>query len=137
AAVGAGGGDPLPGVLLDADAGPVDGLLRGDEVAGEVDGELLGRLDAVFLGEGEDGVLGGVGRQDVGVGAGVVDVVHVAGEGDGHVEVLDAVGAAVPGDPDDAVLRLAVLVLSQDGGAGGSGSGGHGLLAPSVNGVAE
>ena len=99
-----------------ADPGPRDRLLAGDEVPGEVDAELLGGLDAVLLGEGVHRVLGGVGRQDVGVGAGVVDLLHVAGQRDGDVQVLDVVGVAVARDPDDAVLRLAVLVLAEIGG---------------------
>jgi hypothetical protein len=64
-------------------------------------------------GEGVHRVLGGVGRQHVGVGAGVVDLVHVAAQRDRDVEVLDVMGGAVPRDPDDSVLGLAVLVLSK------------------------
>ncbi len=109
-----GGLDPLPGVLLDADAGPVDRLGVVHEVAGELDAEVLGALDPVLLGEGVDRVLGGVGRQDVGVGTAAVDLLHVAGQGDGDVQVLDVVRVAVTRDLDNAVLRLAVLVLSQD-----------------------
>jgi hypothetical protein len=110
--------DAVPGVLLDTDPGRGDRLLGAGEVPGEPEAELLGGRDATFLGEGEHGVLHRVGRQHVGVVAAVVDVVHGAGQRDGDAEVLDVVDAALTGDPDDAGLRLAVLVLAEKRGHG-------------------
>jgi hypothetical protein len=121
--VGVGGLNALPGVLLDADTRRGDGLAAVDEVPRQQDAECLGRLDAVLFREGEHGVLGGVGRQDMGVGPRVVDLVQIAAERDGDVEVLDVMGVAVPRDLDDAVLRLAVLVLAENRGHGVSSLG--------------
>ena len=65
------------------------------------------------LGVGERGVLLGVGRQHRGLVAGDVRVGELAAQRRRHVEVADLVARRVPDDPDDAVLRLAVLVGSQ------------------------
>ena len=65
------------------------------------------------LGVGERGVLLGVGRQHLRLVAGHVGVGELTAQRGRHVEVADLVARRVADDPDDAVLRLAVLVRSQ------------------------
>jgi hypothetical protein len=83
-------------------------------VAGQPDRERL-RLghDVVLGGEGVDGVLLGVGGQRGRVVAGQVGRLLAAGEGHADVVVDQLMGVAVAEDPDDAVLRLAVLVVAE------------------------
>jgi hypothetical protein len=96
--------------------GTRDRLRRVDEVAGEPQAELLRLADAV-AGEGVDGVLLRVRGQHAGVVTGQVGGVEVAGQRGADVEVDDLVPLAAVGraavDPDEAGLRLAVLVLAE------------------------
>ena len=88
----------------------VDRRLRAGEVPRQQQREVLDLADAVLAGEGEDRVLLGVGRQDGRIVALQMDRVHVAGQGHADVAVLDVVDSAVPGDPHDPRLGLAVPV---------------------------
>src|SRR5206468_10615005 len=105
--------------LLDLDAGAVD-RLEADEVPPEPEREVLDLTYRRLPREGEDGVLLGVGRDDVGVLAGQVDVLEVAGQGDADREVLEAVAVTVAGDRDHPHLGLAVLVGAEDHAHAGS-----------------
>ena len=64
--------DPLPGVLLDLDPRAGDRLDVVDEVPGQVEAVVLDLADALLLGVRVAGLLLGVGRQHVGLVAGVV-----------------------------------------------------------------
>ena len=70
--------------------------------------------DPVELGVGERGVLLGVGRQHRAWSPVMCASANVAAQRGRHVEVADLVPRGVADDADDAVLRLAVLVRSQD-----------------------
>ena len=104
--------DPLPARRLDVHARAVDRLERGDEVARQAQRELLDLPHRLLPGEREHGVLLRVGRHDVGVVAGDVDVLQIAGERDPDVEVAEPVLGCGPVDGDHPDLRLAVLVGS-------------------------
>ena len=83
-------------------------------MAGQPDAERLGLGDDVVLfGEGVDGVLLGVGGQRHRVVAAQVGRFLAAGQGHADVVVDQLVRVAVAEDPDDPVLRLAVLVVSE------------------------
>ena len=64
--------DPLPGVCLHPDGGPVHPAVRLEEVVGQEEGEGLGAGDAVALGQQVHRVLLRVRSDDVGVVALVV-----------------------------------------------------------------
>jgi CRISPR/Cas system-associated exonuclease Cas4 (RecB family) len=116
--VGAAGLDPVPAVLLDPDLGPGDPFEVIDEVAAQAQAEVLDLAHPVLLGEGVDGVLLGVGGDDVRVVARQVRGGEVAAQRGGHVQILDLVPVAVPGDVDQADLGLAVLVVAERDGHG-------------------
>ena len=80
--------------------------------------DVVDLVDALLLGEGEGGVLLGVGGQDVCLVAGDVGVVEPASQRGGDVEVPDLVAGGVAVDADDAALGLAVLVGAQANGHG-------------------
>jgi hypothetical protein len=98
----------VPPVLLDLDPRTGEGGVLRDEVPSEPQPELLDLANTVLLGEGEDGVLLRVRRQDVGVVAGQVRGVEVAGKRDAHVEVGQLVRGLAAVDPYQADLGLAV-----------------------------
>jgi hypothetical protein len=104
-----------PRVLLEPHAGPRHLRDVVDEVAGEHQTERLRLADrlAVLGGVGEDRVLHGVGRQDLGVVAGEVGVREVAGQRDADVQVDELVRVAVAVHTHDARLGLAVLAVPQ------------------------
>src|SRR5580693_8230539 len=78
--------------------------------------ELLDLAHPVLLGEGVDGVLLRISGDDLGVVADQVRVGEVATQRARHVQVLDLVPVAVPGDVDQADLRLAVLIVAEGDG---------------------
>src|SRR6476659_10601445 len=118
--------NPVPEVLLDLDpgAGGLWGLA--DEVVAEGQRELLDGADSLLLGEGEDGVLLGVGGQDRGLVTGDVRVAEVAAQRRGHVQVADLVAWRVSVDANQTVLGFSVLICAQDDGHFGSALSGEG-----------
>ena len=103
----------FPGVLLDGDPGPRTASCVSTKCRASSGRELLDVADAVLAGERVHGVLLGVGRQHRGVVAVEVHGVHVAGQRDGDVEVVQHVPGRVPVDPHQPDLGLAVLVVAQ------------------------
>ena len=89
---------------------------RREEVVRQREAELLRRLDALLLGEGEHRVLLRVGRQDLALIALDVGRTEVAAQGGADGQVPDLVPRRVPVDADDMDLRLAVLVGSEPDG---------------------
>ena len=89
-----------------------------DEVPPQPQRELLDFTHPVLLGEGVDGVLLGVGGDDLGVVAGQVRVGEVAAQRGGHVQVLDLVPLALASDADQPDLRLTVLIVTERDGHG-------------------
>jgi hypothetical protein len=98
----------------------VRGRARFEQPGAQRDRVVLDRGDAVQLGVGEGGVLLGVGGQHLALVTGRVRLGEVAAQRRRHVEVVDLVPRGVATNADDAVLRLAVLVGSQDRGHVGS-----------------
>jgi hypothetical protein len=86
----------------------------GHEVAAEAERELLDLPDRRLLGEGEDGVLLGIGGYDVGVVAGDVDILEIAGERDADVQVAELVALGIPRDRNHPHPGLAVLIGPDD-----------------------
>ena len=109
------GADAFPGAFLDGYARAIDRRELVHEVSREPDPEVLDLTDR-FTSKREDGVLLGVGRDDLAVVAGEMGVAEVAGQGDADVEVFDLVRCAVPGDAHHVGFGLAVLVVAQDDG---------------------
>jgi hypothetical protein len=104
--------DPPPPVLVRRPSPAGDPVELAGEVVGEPEQEFFGGRDPV-LGEGEDGVLLGVGWHHMGVVPFGVRSLEVAAQLRGDVEVGDLVPVGVAGDPDHSVLRLAVLIGGQ------------------------
>src|SRR5207253_1507093 len=111
--------DPVPGVLGDEDGGGVDVGVAVDEVAAEGPGEAFDVGQRVVAGDGVDGVLHRVGRDDFRVVAVGVGGLEGAFELDVDGELLELVDVGAAGDLGQADLGLAVGVLGED-------AGGHG-----------
>jgi hypothetical protein len=104
---------PFPGQLVHGDRRLPHRLHVVDEVAGQRQRVPLDRRDAVRLRERVAGVLLRVGGQHFRLVAVEVSGGEVTAQRGGDGEVADLVACPVPHDPDEAVLRLAVPVVSQ------------------------